>query len=180
MTKLTTIAIAILLSILNAVGQEQKTNIRKAVQIETANQKDGLTSINDAYTLHLDLDATETDSPVLVISITLHKGSYYISPNSKGENTGKFFMDLGSITDIEFKGALQENPLSKEVFENKQQVNWVKENTTYKQALQVKSLHDFEVFGRIRFTIEPRCSLEEIPFGITYKNGKYTITNPKC
>lgn len=180
MTKLTTIAIIILISILNAVGQEQNTNIQKAVQKETTPQNDGLTINNDAYTLHLALDTAETDSPILVISITLHKGSYYISPNSKGENSGKFFMDLGTTTAIEFKGALLEYPLSKEVFENKQRVNWVKENTTYKQALQVKSLQDFEVFGRIKFTIEPRCTLEEIPFGISYKNGKYTITNPKC
>ena len=179
MVKLTILAVT-LLSSFYCTSQEQKKPIQETIKIETSSETNGLTIKNDAYTLHLDLDTTITDSPILMVSIELHKGSYYISPNSKGENSGKFYMDLGAITDIEFKGALLESPLSKEVFENDQQVNWVRVHTTYKQALQVKSIHDFEVFGRIKFTIEPRCSLEEIPFGISYKDGKYKITNPKC
>ncbi len=39
---------------------------------------------------------------------------------------------------------------------------------------------NFEVFGRIQFTIEPRCSLEEIPFALSYQNGVIKIYSPKC
>ncbi|GGK50315.1 MULTISPECIES: hypothetical protein [Flavobacteriaceae] len=87
-------------------------------------------------------------------------------------------MDLGSYKDLNFNGTIIKTPLS--VVEKASQVNWVRENTTYKRPLKVKSKYDFEAFGRIRFTIEPRCTLEEIPLGIICKDGILKITSPKC
>ncbi|NOR28462.1 MAG: hypothetical protein GQ540_08040 [Lutibacter sp.] len=137
------------------------------------------------YDIKIEIETTENSTNYLVISLELKNGSYFISPNSKRAFKGKFYMDLGSYEDIDFEGKLLETPLSVEEvdlhpFVNGT-VNWVRVNTTYKQALRIKSKDDFEVFGRIQFTIEPRCTLEEIPFAISVQNGVMKIIeNPKC
>lgn len=48
------------------------------------------------------------------------------------------------------------------------------------QTINIKSKEDFEVFRRIKFIIEPNCTLEETTFGIISKNGKLKIISPKC
>ncbi len=59
-------------------------------------------------------------------------------------------------------------------------VNWVRVNTNYKQQLEVATQVDFQVFGYIQFTIEPRCSLEKIPFIIKKENGKLKFELDNC
>ena len=49
------------------------------------------------------------------------------------------------------------------------------ESTTYKHDLKVSSDQDFEVGGMVRFTIEPRCTFEGIPFMISSKDGKLSV-----
>lgn len=142
------------------------------------------TTVNDKdYTLHFEIENTK-NNPVLVISIKLHNNSYFVSPYAKRNFKGKFYMDLGSYTHLDFEGDIIESPRSVEELDSHPfvngNVNWVKVNTTYKQKLRVKLEEDFVVFGRVRFTIEPRCTLEETPFGISYKNGVMTLIEPKC
>jgi hypothetical protein len=140
--------------------------------------------IDEPYNINIDIETTENNTPYLVVSIELNNGSHFVSPNSKRDFKGKFYMDLGSYTNIDFEGDIIETPRSIEEvdlhpFVNGT-VNWVRVNTTYKQAFQVKSKDNFEVFGRLRFTIEPRCTLEEIPFAISYKDGVLKMIEPKC
>ena len=142
------------------------------------------TTVNDKdYTLHFEIEKIK-NKPVLTISINLHNESYFVSPHAKRDFKGKFYMDLGSYKHLDFEGDIMETPRSVVEFDSHPfvngVVNWVRVNTTYKQVLQVKSQEDFVVFGRVRFTIEPRCTLEEIPFGISYKNGVMTLIDPKC
>lgn len=59
-------------------------------------------------------------------------------------------------------------------------VNWVRENTSYQQ--QIKRLSDgtFVVKGFVQFTIEPRCTLEKIPFFIKYNQSDMRVEVARC
>lgn len=137
---------------------------------------------DELYTLQFKIEKTKSNQHNLVIDIDLHKGSSFISPFEEKEFLGKFYMDLGDYTNITFDGNLIETPKANsryDGFENAQ-VIWVEENTSYTQALNINTEDNFEVFGRVIFTIEPRCTLEQIPFGIAYKDGKIQFFDPKC
>jgi len=139
----------------------------------------------EPYEIDIQINEVGKNEYQLVIKMELQNGAHFVSPNAKRDFTGKFFMDLGSYEHLAFDGILLETPRSVEEIDPHPfvggPVNWVRENTTYTQTLKLLSKDDFEVFGRIRFTIEPRCTLEEIPFAISYKNGvAKIINNPKC
>lgn len=163
---------------------QQTNQIVAALNIENSISTDEFKAIDEPYNIAIDIETTENNNSYLVISMELNNDSYYVSPNAKRDFKGKFYMDLGSYTNVDFEGKIIETPLSVEEIDLHPfvngTVNWVRENTTYKQALNLKSKDDFEVYGRIRFTIEPRCTLEEITFGIVRQEGKMKITYPKC
>lgn len=142
-----------------------------------------LTINDELYKLKISVDS-ENNRHQLIFEMELFNNSYFVSPNSKREFKGKFYYDFGSYENVEYTGKVIETPLSKEIYDahpfTDGLVNWVNVNTLYKQPFYVKSEKDFKVFGRVRFTIEPRCSLEEIPFSLIYKNGKFSVTMPKC
>lgn len=161
------------------IGSEQQASV-STYKIEST--PEGLNITDSLYSLQFQIETTEENAHNLIISIKLHKGSWYISPFETKEFTGKFYMDLGSYKDLSFGENIIEIPravASNDKFGDVLVIR-VKENTTYKQALQIKSQDDFEVFGRVRFTIEPRCTLEEIPFAISYKDGVIKIVEAKC
>ena len=183
MNKLITLVL-LLLSTSYSKSQKQPETAQETVKIEKPEIMNGFTINDKDYTIHFEIENTVNQKPSLVIAIELHNDSHYISPNAKRNFKGKFYMDLGSYSHLDFKGDIIETPLSIEEFDSHPfvngTVNWVRVNTTYKQPLQVKSQEDFEVFGRLRFTIEPRCTLEEIPFAISYQDGVMKIKYPKC
>ena len=153
-------------------------------KIESAIDYKGIVIENPEYTMHIDIEQAENNQANLVVKMELKNGSHFISPNYKGNASGKFYMDLGDYTAIDFKGNLLEFPKSKlvagpEGFGNSK-ANWVTTNTSYTQTINIKSKEDFEVFGRVMFVIEPKCTLETTTFGIVSKNGRLTITSPKC
>ena len=53
--------------------------------------------------------------------------------------------------------------------------NIVTSNVTYNQKFKINSHYNFKSTGMIEFVIEPRCTLEKIPFSLTYKNGKLSL-----
>ncbi|NOX47160.1 MAG: hypothetical protein GXO89_09310 [Chlorobi bacterium] len=173
--------VVILLGIALSAIQGQTGTVRDSLNPKEEN---GFTVQDEEYTLHFKIENTNKQEPALVIVVELYNGSHYISPLAKGDFTGKFNLDLGSFTHLGFEGEIKENPRSTEEFSSdpfvKGTVNWVRVNSTYKQDLQVKSQEDFEVFGSLRFTIEPRCTLEVIRFTISFKDGELKITYPKC
>ncbi|MGV6828104.1 MAG: hypothetical protein ACWA45_01755 [Flavobacteriales bacterium] len=137
---------------------------------------------HEDYTLYFGLEYNDQNKPVLTLDIELYNDSYIVSPNSKRDFKGKLKRDFGDTQNIDFDGKLIEIPLSKEInniYEGGK-VNLIKENTTYKQLLLLKTKKDFQVFGRFIFTIEPRCTLETVPFSIIQKDGKLAFTEPKC
>ena len=111
--------------------------------------------------------------------IGLKKNSYFVSPTQHGSFTGKFTIVLTEPQHLQTNGAIIETPLSK-VDENQGFVKWVRQNTHYKQSLKVLTNENFEVYGYIQFTIEPRCSLEKIPFILSYVDGKLSVKRDGC
>ncbi|MEZ4857673.1 MAG: hypothetical protein R2781_02570 [Flavobacteriaceae bacterium] len=136
------------------------------------------------YTLTLSMETLDMDSYQLVIAIALHNDSYFVSPNAKRDFSGKFTLLLDNETHLQRTALLEEIPLSVEEYDPhpfvRGTVNWVRQNTVYKQRMVRNTETDFQVSGRLRFTIEPRCSLEQIPIVITYKNGKIKAELSGC
>ena len=184
MNKFKTLLFVLLGIIYNSYSQKP-TQIAETIEIENPRIVNFPKPMEDPYMIKVEIETTENNTSYLVVSLELYNGSYFVSPNSKRDFKGKFYMDLGDYTNIGFVDNIIETPKSIEEvdlhpFVNGT-VNWVRVNTTYKQALRLKSKDNFEVFGRIQFTIEPRCTLEEIPFAISYQNGVLKIiNNPKC
>ena len=184
MNKLTILGL-LLLSITFSTSQQQtKTILLETVKIEKPESFKEFTVNDKDYTLHFKIENADKQNPILVIAIELYNESYYISPNARRDFKGKFYMDLGSYNDLDFEGDIIETPLSIEEFDSHPftngLVNWVHINTTYKQPLQLKTKEKFVVFGRVQFTIEPRCTFEEIPFAISYQDGVMIFIDPKC
>jgi hypothetical protein len=136
-------------------------------------------SPHSPYHLDLKIEKTETDENQLSIFITLKGDAHFVSPHAKRDFKGKFSMTLEDTNLIETNGDLLETPQSVEEFDTHHfvngTVNWVRENTTYKLPFKVKTEKDFEIHGLIRFTIEPRCTLEEIPILVSQKSGQLSV-----
>lgn len=136
------------------------------------------------YNLTLEMSSLDNTLYDLDISMELFDDAHFVSPNSKGDYTGVFSIFIYDNTKLEPVSKLLETPLS--VQENdpytfeKGSVNWVRVNTLYNQKLKRKINDDFIINGHIQFTIEPRCTLEKIPFIISYHKGKMKIEIDKC
>ncbi|PNQ73076.1 hypothetical protein C1T31_08785 [Hanstruepera neustonica] len=111
----------------------------------------------------------------LIVDMRLKDGGHFVSPNATGYFSGKFTMVIDDTDAFEVIGKLIENPLTKEELDLHPfingPVNWVRENTTYTQQIQLNTENSFEVHGYIQFTIEPACTLEKIPFIIKQNDG---------
>ena len=182
-------SVAILLVLLSfscANDKQQFSTSKDIAKMEvqkTTSITNNVTTITDElYTLQFKIEKTKKNQHNLVIDMKLHKGSSFISPFEIKEFKGKFYMNLGSYKDLSFDGNIIETPRAVARYDGFEDASiiWVKENTKYMQPLNILSEDDFEVFGRLKFTIEPRCSLEEIPFAISYIDGKMTFFEPKC
>jgi len=183
MNKFITITIVFLVITFNT-SQSQTSSEATYYPLEKTGIQKEYTVTHEDYTLHLELEKTKNGAHILIASMELHNSSYYVSPNAKRDFSGKFRRDFGTTDNIDFDGKLIETPLSVEEFDEhpfvRGTVNWVREKSTYKQPLLLKTDKDFQVFGRFIFTIEPRCTLETIPFSIVFKEGELAFADPKC
>ena len=141
-------------------------------------------AINNPYELTFDIKKVKDDQYSIVTTMKLFGGSFYVSPHSSREFKGRFTIELADNDHLILGDDFKETPRSKEVFDPHQfvngLVNWVQEDTRYDYPLHVKSQEDFDVGGKIFFTIEPKCTLEEIPFIIKYRSGVLSIEERKC
>ena len=95
--------------------------------------------------------------------------------------SGKFTIVLDEPGKIQALGTLIEKPLSIEELDQREGlVNWVRKSTNYRQKLKILSGENFEVRGHVQFTIEPRCTLEKIPFLLSQKDGKLSLKLDGC
>lgn len=135
--------------------------------------------VTDApYGLKVDLEPVENNEYNLVVAINLYNDSYYASPFSDNDFMGLFNISLENNAQLTLVGELTETPRSVEVFDYLAgvPVNWVKDNTIYRQRLKALTEEDFETAGLVRFVIEPSCTLEEIEFVIASRSGKIEVT----
>lgn len=136
------------------------------------------------YELKLEINKLENEVYDLVISMYLKDGSHYVSPNAKRDFKGKFTVQFNESDMLKIVSDLIETPPSVEEFDPHPfvngNVNWVRENTSYNQKLQPTVDNDFMVEGLIQFTIEPRCTLEKIPFFIKYEAGQMRVEIARC
>lgn len=185
MNKLITIAF-VLLSVTFSMSQQQlEKTIENIVTVQPETFEEVIIDKKE-YTLKISIENTDNKNPLLVIEMVLKNGAHFISPLENKDYKGKFNFDFGSYENLVFEGEVSETPKSvaKVLYPNytsKQEGTlWITKNTIYKQALKLKTTKDFEVYGRVQFTIEPTCTFEETPFAISYKDGKFIFVDPKC
>jgi len=115
----------------------------------------------------------------LFVNMELDSRSYFISPFSSDGFTGRFNISIEDNPHLAIDSAFTETPRSVEKFDPHPfingLVNWVMVNTSYKYQLNLLSQDDFEVAGLVSFTIEPRCTFEEIEFNISHHSGELKI-----
>lgn len=136
------------------------------------------------YETGLKIELMENNTYRLVIDMKLFDGAHFVSPFSKVDYKGRFRITINDEDQIQLVEKLTETPSTVEEYDNHPfvngPINWVKENTTYKQPFEVLTEKDFSVQGNIQFTIEPRCTTEFIPFSIYSKNGKLEVKVDGC
>lgn len=155
--------------------------VQDSVYVGPTHFSDDLVRDDALYTSIIRVDKRQDDEYVLSVQMNLKKDAYFISPNAKRDFSGKFTIVLTNPDKIVANGTITEAPSSKEEPDKGEGlVNWVRKNTHYKQNLKVLSNENFEVMGHIQFTIEPRCTLEKVPFILSYKNGKLSLKMNGC
>ena len=141
-------------------------------------------AFNHPYDLAIEVEKTADGQYGLITTMKLLGGSFYVSPHSTRDFTGKFTIEIAPNDNLKMGPDFKETPRSKEVIDPHQfvdgPVNWVKEDTRYEHRLNVLSNEDFEIGGKVIFTIEPKCTLEEIPLMFKYKSGVLTVEKWKC
>jgi len=165
----------------NSQETASNTNELDSINMMPTHFNDDVIHVDQLYTSIIRVDRVIKNEYVLSIQMNLKNGSYFISPNEESDFTGKFIINITNPEKIIANEAIIETPLSKgELNNHGSLVNWVRQSTNYKQTLKVLTNDDFEVSGYLQFTIEPRCTLEKIPFILSNTNGKLSIKIDGC
>jgi hypothetical protein len=132
---------------------------------------------NDPYTLKLKLDSISSNTYLLTLDMDLSVEAYYVSPLSPGTYTGIFDIIMDDNSDIQLTGKMTEDPISVESRDPFQgnPVNFVTQSTTHTQKIIITNSDNFTVRGKVQFTIEPKCTLEENWFSIHSNNGVISL-----
>lgn len=138
----------------------------------------------ESYEVKFSLEKLNDNSYNIVVKMFLHNNSYYVSPYSRRDFKGKFKLNITPNNNLTIDNFLIESPQSQEEYDSHPfvngLVNWVRVNTSYKKQLFINTKENFITNGFIQFTIEPKCTLEKIPFMITQKNGNLSIELGGC
>jgi len=176
MNTLTSITLLALGLFLNASQPKEELKIEK----ENIKITKGFTIVNQDYTVYLDVETDNNQNTSLILLIELPHKKSNISPLNIQRSKGKLYMDFGDYTNIGFNGIFKEvkphsNDSYASIFMNTIDTQMIYSNTIYRHAIKIKPAHDFEVFGRIQFSFKENYALENIPFALSYENGKITL-----
>jgi len=163
---------------------------KNEVIVEThKNDINGISYVNmrnfqeDPYEIDFDVNQINKDEYSMLITMNLDEGVYYFSPNTnpKYGYSGVFKITLEPNPNLLMQDSLIETPKSYEYRDSIYggPANFVKENTTYEQKFKVLTENDFDVKGLVQFTIEPKCTYEEIVFVLSNKSGKLSVKHSK-
>lgn len=165
----------------NSQDFADNTKVQDSVYVGPTHFSDDLVREDALYTAIIRVDKQKNNEYMLSVQMNLKKNAYFISPNAKRDFLGKFTIILTEPEKISTYGAISEFPLSNEEFDKSEgRVNFVRQNSNYNQTLKVLSNENFEVYGYIQFTIEPRCTMEKIPFILSYVDGKLSMKMDGC
>lgn len=138
----------------------------------------------EPYDIKFQIETTENNEYYLTVTMELHNGSHFISPHAKRDFTGKFNISMEDNDKVILDPDILETPRSVEEHDPHPfvngVVNWVRVSTIYKQKINIKSLEDFDAIGEVVFTIEPRCTLEQVRFIFKYRSGKIRVEKLMC
>ncbi len=145
---------------------------------------DDAVAINHPYEISYVVEVSEEGQFSLITFMKLFGGSFYVSPHSSTDFKGEFRIEVAPNENLVIEADFLEIPRSIEVIDPHQfvngPVNWVSEDTRYEHRLTVKTQQDFDIGGKIIFTIEPKCTLEEIPLMFKYRSGVLTVEKWEC
>lgn len=127
----------------------------------------------EPYELGVAIEQIQGNEYLLTFTMNLESGSYYVSPISPGDFSGIFALSFDEHSEIDIVGKMTEDPQSNDTIDvwAGGPVNLVQESTVHTQKVIIQSTKDFKIRGKLQFTIEPRCTLEENWFTIYEKNG---------
>ncbi len=131
----------------------------------------------DPYRLDLQLTTINQKHYQIQAAMDIDEGTWFASPHSADKYKGYFRVDLSENEFVQLTGTFEETPPST-VHYNKwdnQMGHIVTVDTKYAYDIATNSPEDFKVLGVVRFVIEPKCTLEEVPFSISRENGKMNI-----
>lgn len=113
----------------------------------------------------------------LATTIELSDSSYVISPYSQDDVYGHINISLRDHRNLIVGESLQEIPNSVEEYDPilEEPVRFVRETTTYQQALQIVKNEDFDLSGLVSFVLEPSCVPYEVKFLLSYHSGEMII-----
>ena len=141
-------------------------------------------AMNNPYELGFDLEKTGDNQYKIITTMKLFGGSFYVSPHSTRDFKGRFTISMADNQHLTLADDFKETPRSKEEIDLHPfingPVNWVREDTRYEYMLTVNSQDDFDVGGKFIFTIEPKCTLEQVPFILKYRSGILRIEKWLC
>lgn len=131
---------------------------------------------HDPYALTLRLEGSAQDGYRLVAHMALDSGSWFVSPYSD-RFSGHFRVSITDNDHLILDRNFVETPRTRLQLASwdKGEGHFVQENTSYTYRLNVQTKDDFKVQGIVRFVIEPKCTMEEIPFSISQKAGRLSV-----
>jgi hypothetical protein len=145
---------------------------------------DAEVALKKPYELNFEVEKVGDVGYQMIATIKLFGGSFYVSPHSTTDFKGKFRIEIAPNENLILGNDFVETPRSKEVIDPHPfvdgPVNWVSVDTKYEYPLIIRSEEDFDIGGKIIFTIEPKCTLEEIPVMFKFRSGVLTVEPWKC
>lgn len=130
----------------------------------------------EPYTLELSIEKINASDFKLVTLIKMDSLAYMV-PISNTTMSGIFKMNIVHTSQLNTNYILVEHAcpvVTNYVWSNSPQ-KVIKGYVEYEQKVSVISTKDFVTSGFIQFVIEPRCTLEKIPFTISYVNGEMKV-----
>lgn len=136
------------------------------------------------YDVEFNIETAEDGDFRLITSMSLHGGSFFVSPTTDTGFKGKFRVEIAPNDNLIIGSDFTESPPTTTVIDPhrfvQDPVNWVTKDTKYVYPLILNTKEDFSIGGKLIFVIEPKCTLEEVPIMFKYINGVLTVGPWKC
>lgn len=132
---------------------------------------------SEPYSVELSVEKITANEFKLITIIKLDSISY-ILPISNTTMSGIFKVMINDSTMLNSDHQLIEHScpvVTNFIWSNSPQ-KVIKGYVEYDQNISVLSNSDFTIHGVIQFVIEPRCTLEKIPFILSFEKGILTVS----